>query len=208
MLPAFATAAAPVINGVTSTLEAAAAVQLPHPVASDLPARPQAARADFTPVNAIVPQFAAFDATPLSLLLHGGSDGLQRKFEDLRQQLNDVGDTRRSAVASGVALSGTLSIGYVVWLVRGGVLIGSMLSALPAWQMVDPLAVVSSARKPGRKAGGEADEPEVDRLFDDAPVKPASPAAGAVPATSADGPTAPPGAARPGEGDRPMEMRT
>jgi len=30
----------------------------------------------------------------------------------------------------------------VIWLIRGGALVGSMLSAMPAWQMIDPLPVL------------------------------------------------------------------
>ena len=32
---------------------------------------------------------------------------------------------------------------YVLWLVRGGVLMGSYLSALPAWRILDPLPVLA-----------------------------------------------------------------
>ena len=31
---------------------------------------------------------------------------------------------------------------YVLWLLRGGVLLGSYLSALPAWRLLDPLPVL------------------------------------------------------------------
>jgi hypothetical protein len=31
---------------------------------------------------------------------------------------------------------------YVLWLIRGGVLMGSYLSALPAWRILDPLPVL------------------------------------------------------------------
>ena len=30
----------------------------------------------------------------------------------------------------------------MIWLIRGGVLLSSVLSSLPAWQMVDPLPVL------------------------------------------------------------------
>jgi len=36
-----------------------------------------------------------------------------------------------------------LSLLYVMWLIRGGVLMGSYLSALPAWRVLDPLPVLS-----------------------------------------------------------------
>ena len=42
---------------------------------------------------------------------------------------------------AGVSLG--LSLVYVLWLIRGGVLMGSYLSALPAWRVLDPLPVLS-----------------------------------------------------------------
>jgi hypothetical protein len=42
-----------------------------------------------------------------------------------------------------VALTTGFSIGYVLWLIRGGLLLSSLLSSLPAWRFVDPLPVLS-----------------------------------------------------------------
>ena len=50
----------------------------------------------------------------------------------------------RNIVASSTAVSASLSIGYVIWLVRGGALLSSLLASLPAWRMVDPLPVLGS----------------------------------------------------------------
>jgi hypothetical protein len=49
---------------------------------------------------------------------------------------------------------------YVLWLVRGGVLLGSYLSALPAWRLLDPLPVLA------RVGDEEDDEDEDDETFD------------------------------------------
>ena len=38
--------------------------------------------------------------------------------------------------------STTLSVGYVIWLLRGGSLVASLMSTLPAWSEFDPLAVL------------------------------------------------------------------
>jgi len=43
------------------------------------------------------------------------------------------------------ALAGaSLSVGYVVWMLRGGVLITSLLAQMPAWRIVDPLVILES----------------------------------------------------------------
>ncbi|HEX7439326.1 MAG TPA: DUF4347 domain-containing protein [Caldimonas sp.] len=123
-------------------------------------------RTEVVLANAPVPQFTEMSMTPLLQLLH--SDEITRKFEELQRQIFEQGGERQTTMASSVALTGGLSIGYVVWLVRGGVLVSSMLSALPAWQMLDPLPVLAASR--ARKDCGndpQTDDPEVERLFDE-----------------------------------------
>ena len=39
-------------------------------------------------------------------------------------------------------MSGVLTVGYVVWMVRGGLLLASFMSSMPAWQTIDPLPVL------------------------------------------------------------------
>jgi hypothetical protein len=125
-------------------------------------------RADTVLATAPEAPYADLGATPLTLLLR--SDELQRKLEELQRQMAAFGDDHRSVVASSVAITSGLSIGYVVWLVRGGVLVSSMLSALPAWQMVDPMPVLAAGgAKSWRDRRADADEPEVERLFDEHP---------------------------------------
>ena len=35
-----------------------------------------------------------------------------------------------------------LTVGYVIWLIRGGTLLASLISSLPAWCSFDPLPVL------------------------------------------------------------------
>ena len=64
-----------------------------------------------------------------------GFDLLQQDVE--RDQLY-----QKILLGSATTGATSLSVGYVIWLVRGGVLMSSVLSSLPAWQMVDPLPVL------------------------------------------------------------------
>ena len=52
--------------------------------------------------------------------------------------------SQRVVVSSTIAATSTISVGYIVWLLRGGVLLGSMMSSLPAWRMVDPFTVLGT----------------------------------------------------------------
>jgi len=47
-------------------------------------------------------------------------------------------------VGSSAVVSTSVSIGYVTWLLRGGSLLTTILSSLPAWQAFDPLAELES----------------------------------------------------------------
>lgn len=69
-----------------------------------------------------------------------------------------------------------MSVGYVIWLIRGGALVGSMLSAMPAWQMIDPLPVLHRGGGRGHSIDiGEGDA-SVEQLFDgDGPPAPPPP---------------------------------
>jgi hypothetical protein len=158
------------------------------------PAR-AAGRAEAEPVEAAALAFPTFETAASSLRVR--ADDMLRNFDQLQQQLRTFTDERQQALAVGVGVSGSLSIGYVVWLVRGGVLLSSVLSALPAWQMVDPLPVLAAAGAVRRTRGdaGRDGSDDVERLFD-GPREPAPPPAPAhtpppVPATAA-GPDAPP----------------
>ena len=41
-------------------------------------------------------------------------------------------------IGSSLAATTSLSVGYVIWTLRGGFMVASMISALPAWAWVDP----------------------------------------------------------------------
>jgi VCBS repeat-containing protein len=73
-------------------------------------------------------------------------------FEQLASSLNAE---MRSELAFEVpALAGaSLTVGYVVWMLRGGMLITSLLAQMPAWRIIDPLVVLDSLDK-------EADDDE------------------------------------------------
>ena len=50
----------------------------------------------------------------------------------------------RALFGTSTGISTGLSVGYLIWLIRGGTLMGSVLSSLPAWRFVDPLPVLGS----------------------------------------------------------------
>ncbi len=68
----------------------------------------------------------------------GFTDGL----DSLREQVQEDINVKKMIVGSSLSVTTGLSVGYVIWLIRGGVLLSSVLSSLPAWRMIDPLPIM------------------------------------------------------------------
>ncbi len=73
----------------------------------------------------------------------------QKKLDSMR---DEVFLTRNVSLGTATAVTSVASIGYLIWTVRGGYLLASMVSALPAWRMIDPVAVLNDIG-PAMKAG-------------------------------------------------------
>ncbi len=71
------------------------------------------------------------------------SSNFRNGLDSLREEIAAESLMDQVQIGSSVAVSTGLSIGYVVWLIRGGVLVSSMLSALPAWRFIDPLPILA-----------------------------------------------------------------
>jgi rRNA processing protein Krr1/Pno1 len=182
---------------------AAPDTRIPPPPAvqvAEVPKSRPSSRADAVLGVEAAVEYTNLAGAQLAQLLKG--DDMLRKLEELKRQMMDSAEVHRSAVASSVVVTTGLSVGYVVWLVRGGVLVSSMLSALPAWQLIDPMPVLAAAGAAARRRdAAPSDEPEVERLFGDHPqVRPhesATPAARLAATAAATGaPDTTPDAAR------------
>ncbi|MCU7842138.1 MAG: tandem-95 repeat protein, partial [Candidatus Thiodiazotropha sp. (ex Troendleina suluensis)] len=95
-------------------------------------------------------------------------DSMNQEMSDHQgQQASNDGLIFQSATFSTL----TLSVGYVAWLLRAGVLSASLLSFTPLWRQVDPLPVLSAHAK--RRDDDQDDIPDDDpdekrlaKLFD------------------------------------------
>ena len=63
-------------------------------------------------------------------------------------------------VGSSLAGAAGLSVGYLLWLTRGGVLLASLVSSMPAWRLIDPLPVLTHFG-----AGGDEDQDSLDSMI-------------------------------------------
>jgi hypothetical protein len=74
-------------------------------------------------------------------------------IDELVQKINEPTISEREelagkvAVGSAAVVTTSLSVGYVIWILRGGSLLTTFMSAMPAWQAFDPLPVLQSFHK-------------------------------------------------------------
>ncbi len=66
----------------------------------------------------------------------------QQELDKLRDDVHQDEEVAQAVRAGAAALTTSLSIGYVLWLLRGGILLSSLLTSLPAWRYIDPLPVL------------------------------------------------------------------
>jgi hypothetical protein len=88
-------------------------------------------------------------------LVRGSLDAVQ---EEMGKEIL-IGKT---VVGSAIATSVGLSAGYVVWMLKGGSLMASVLSSLPAWQLADPLAILV-----GTKGNEDEDDDTLETIIKD-----------------------------------------
>ncbi|MEQ1592682.1 MAG: Ig-like domain-containing protein [Thiobacillaceae bacterium] len=84
-----------------------------------------------------------------------GSSHFQQQLDQLKNDIHEQLRLDKNTVASTLVVSTGLSVGYVLWLVRGGVLLSSLLSSLPAWRLIDPLPILGNL---ARKTDDDDDE--------------------------------------------------
>lgn len=68
---------------------------------------------------------------------------LASRLDLQRDELAKQQDHLDDLIQSSTTISSALSIGYIIWLVRGGLLIGSLMASLPVWRTIDPLPVLN-----------------------------------------------------------------
>ncbi|MGD9852327.1 MAG: DUF4347 domain-containing protein [Nitrospirales bacterium] len=92
------------------------------------------------------------------------SSGFLKDLDRVRDLLNGVTASEKSYMASSMAITTGLSVGYVIWLLRSGVLLTALLTSVPAWQFVNPLLILAT---PARKKGQtDTEDDSIETMFE------------------------------------------
>lgn len=98
----------------------------------------------------------------LSALFSG--KGITKDFDRIREDFVDSDTLQKHQIASSIAVSTGFSVGYVLWLIRSGALLSTVISSLPAWQFIDPLPVLSTLGAKAASGFNSADTKEDESL--------------------------------------------
>jgi VCBS repeat-containing protein len=115
-----------------------------------------APRREGLPTSTYVNPFAERASAPVVASAAVRQQAFKEDIDRVREEIGQRITLERNFVASTAAISTGLSIGYVIWLLRGGVLLSSLLATVPAWRSFDPLPVLSNVG--GRREGDGEDD--------------------------------------------------
>ncbi|MDH3584431.1 MAG: cadherin-like domain-containing protein, partial [Phycisphaerae bacterium] len=129
--PVFFAAAPPPamdVDVAVSPMEVARALEIPDT------RTPQA-----TPTN---PYGFGAPATPTNLAFVSQSGLFWNELDDMKQEMGADIRLKDLVVDGAMTVSISLTAGYVLWTIRGGYLLASLLTQMPAWRIVDPLPIL------------------------------------------------------------------
>ena len=75
-----------------------------------------------------------------------------------------------TVLATSTTVTSSLSVGYILWLLRGGTLLASVMASLPAWRSIDPLPVLE-----GLTGDNEGDTETLESMVESEDEEPAKP---------------------------------
>ncbi|MEM6470440.1 MAG: DUF4347 domain-containing protein [Planctomycetota bacterium] len=84
-------------------------------------------------------------------------------LQEVNEQFSRTLSSPLVAAGTFAGFSGALSVGYVLWTIRGGLLATSLLVHLPAWSFVDPLLVLSDLEDEGEDSDDDSLEGMLER---------------------------------------------
>ena len=100
---------------------------------------------------------------PFSVMRASDYEHLRNSLDAVKEEMTSETRLGKVYLGSAIVSSIGLSVGYVVWLLRGGMLLASLLSSMPAWQFLDPLPILARKKDDDHSDDDESLESIVDK---------------------------------------------
>jgi len=85
------------------------------------------------------------------------SPDFRNALDNLKDHVTDQTAIYEAAARSGTVLATGLSIGYVAWLAKGGLMTASLVTSLPLWRIFDPIPVLVNMDDSCEREDGEGE---------------------------------------------------
>ena len=85
------------------------------------------------------------------------SDLLWEKLDYFQKELKHGEHSLKMTAGGAAVASMAVTVGYVLWTLKGGYLMASLMSQLPAWRFVDPLPIFDGVMVESTKESDEQD---------------------------------------------------
>jgi len=92
---------------------------------------------------------STFEVNPIDATVAAGFFRIEHDADQQSREGTDsaFGRGDKLMVCSTAVVTTSLSVGYVIWILRGGSLLTAFMSSLPAWHAFDPLTVLQSVER-------------------------------------------------------------
>jgi hypothetical protein len=95
------------------------------------------------------------------------TEKLWHQLDELAQQIDTTNSRPKISVGSVAGMTTTLlSVGYVIWCLRGGSLVAMLLTTLPLWRWLDPLPVLDRHDRDRKDKQNDEDEERLQSMMD------------------------------------------
>ncbi len=84
-------------------------------------------------------------------------------IHSMQDQIDSSVSTTTLTIGATVTATTSITVGYVVWVIRGGILLSSVMANLPMWRLMDPMAILNAVD------GAEEDDESLESMVDEAP---------------------------------------
>lgn len=61
-----------------------------------------------------------------------------------RQQMESEANLPEILLGNTAAITSSITVGYLIWLIKGGQVLAALMANLPAWRLIDPLPILST----------------------------------------------------------------
>ena len=86
-------------------------------------------------------------------------EGLDRVNEDILENISSA----TGSIVTAAGITGLATAVYVLWMARGGMLVASVVTSMPAWQSFDPLPILQYSAD---NIDSDADDDSIESLLD------------------------------------------